>query len=58
MLGSLESLSKGARLIAHGASILELQSELSKLQKVNENLTKRRQRKRKVLQGAITRTVE
>ena len=52
---SFASLEKGVQMIAHGASILE--SEIGRLRKANETLSKRKQRKKKVLRGAISRSI-
>jgi hypothetical protein len=55
ILGSLTSLEKGVTLIAHGASIMQL--EIERLRSANTVLSKRKSRKRKVLRGATTISV-
>jgi hypothetical protein len=42
-------------MIAHGASIME--AEIKNLRKANEILSKRKQRKRKVLKGFVSRSI-
>jgi hypothetical protein len=55
ILGSLTSLEKGVTLIAHGASIMQL--EIERLRSANKLLSQRKARKRKVLKGATTISV-
>jgi DDE superfamily endonuclease len=55
ILESLTSLEKGVTLIAHGASVMQI--ELESLRAANMILSKRKKRKRKVLKGAITLSV-
>jgi hypothetical protein len=42
-------------MIAHGASIMEI--EIRTLRKANELLSKRKQRKRKVLKGFVSQSI-
>ena len=55
ILSSLTSLQKGVSMIAHGASIMEV--EINQLRKANEALSKRKARKRKVLKGFVSRSI-
>lgn len=55
ILGSLTSLEKGVTLIAHGASMMQL--EIERLRSANRVLSKRKAQKRKVLKGATTISV-
>jgi hypothetical protein len=52
---SFASLEKGVQMIAHGASIMEV--EIGRLRKANEALSKRKQRKKKVLKGFISKSI-
>ena len=52
ILGSLNSLEKGAKMMVYGASIVR--SEVGKLRAVNTLLSKRKQRKRRVISTGIT----
>ena len=49
ILSSLTSLEKGVTLIAHGASMMQL--EIERLRSANKVLSKRKARKRKILKG-------
>jgi hypothetical protein len=55
IFGGLESLEKGVKIIAHGASIME--AEIGRLRTANALLSKRKSRKRKVLKGVNTISV-
>lgn len=55
LLEGLGSLEKGVQFVVHGASIMEV--EIARLRKANEMLSKRKQRKRKVLKGANTLSI-
>jgi hypothetical protein len=55
IIESLASLEKGVSMIAHGASIMEV--EIARLRKANTLLSKRKQHKKKVLKGAMPRSI-
>lgn len=55
ILNSLTSLEKGVTLIAHGASVMQV--EIERLRSANALLSKRKSRKKKVLKGATTLSV-
>jgi hypothetical protein len=55
LIESLASLEKGVQMIAHGASIMEI--EIGRLRRANNILTQRKTRKKKVLKGAVTRSI-
>jgi hypothetical protein len=55
LLESFASLEKGVQMIAHGASIMEV--EIGRLRKANETLSKRKTRKRKVLKGFVSKSI-
>jgi hypothetical protein len=55
LITSFNSLEKGVKLIAHGASMIEV--ELGKLREANATLSKRKQRKRKIIKGATSQLV-
>ena len=55
LLESFVSLEKGVSMIAHGAQIMEV--EIGRLRKANELLLMRKQRKKKVLKGFVSRSI-
>jgi hypothetical protein len=55
IIEALTSLEKGATMMAHSAAVLS--TEVSRLRAANALLSKRKERKRKVLKGAITISV-
>jgi hypothetical protein len=55
IINGIACIRKGALLMAHGATILE--TETQQLREANIKLSKRRQRKRKGLKGFVSRSI-
>ena len=55
IIASLSSLEKGVSMIAHGASIMEV--EISRLRRANGILSARKKRKKKAIRGSNSRSI-
>ena len=55
IIASFNSLAKGVSMIAHGASIMEV--EIGRLRRANDILTARKKRKKRVIRGSNSRSV-